>query len=133
MNGVIGIDEACCWMPILAKTSGSSPMWCARSADALLAIVNDILDISKLEAGKLDVEIIDFDLVSTVESALDLMSGKAREKGIDLGVYIDPSLHKAHVSRRSHPRPPGAAESAGQHGQVLEKRQRLDTGFLAAR
>jgi len=67
-----------------------------ESADALLAIVNDILDISKLEAGKLDIEVIDFDLVSTVENAMDLMAGKAREKGIDLGIYIDPALQGAY-------------------------------------
>jgi len=67
-----------------------------ESADALLAIVNDILDISKLEAGKLDIEVIDFDLVSAVENAMELMAGKAREKGIDLGIYIDPSLQGAY-------------------------------------
>jgi signal transduction histidine kinase/DNA-binding response OmpR family regulator/HPt (histidine-containing phosphotransfer) domain-containing protein len=67
-----------------------------ESADALLAVVNDILDISKLEAGKLDVETIDFDLVSTVENTMELMAGKAREKGIDLGIYIDPSLQGAY-------------------------------------
>ena len=61
-----------------------------ESGESLLCIVNDILDISKLEAGKLDLENIDFDLLSTVESATALMAGKAREKSIDLGAFIDP-------------------------------------------
>ena len=61
-----------------------------ESGEALLGIVNDILDISKLEAGKLEIEIIDFDLVNTVESAIDVMTAKAREKNIDLGSFIAP-------------------------------------------
>ncbi len=94
MNGIIGMTGL-----LLDTELGDEQRKFANvvreSADGLLAIVNDILDISKLEAGKLDIEVIDFDLVATVESAMDLMTGKAREKGIDLGVYIDPSLQGA--------------------------------------
>ena len=64
-----------------------------ESGEALLTIVNDILDISKLEAGKLEIEHIDLDLVATVESATSLMAAKAREKGIDLGVFVDQATH----------------------------------------
>ena len=60
-----------------------------ESGEALLAIVNDILDISKLEAGKFELENIDFDLVATVESATALMAGRAREKNIDLGSFVE--------------------------------------------
>jgi CheY-like chemotaxis protein/HPt (histidine-containing phosphotransfer) domain-containing protein len=45
--------------------------------------------VSKLEAGKVDLETIDFDLVETVENAVTLLAPKAHGKGIDLGVYID--------------------------------------------
>ncbi len=61
-----------------------------ESAEALLSIVNDILDVSKLEAGKVELENIDFDLVGTVESAMAVMSARAREKSIDLGAFIAP-------------------------------------------
>jgi len=61
------------------------------SAESLLALINDILDISKLEAGKLDLEIIDFELFDTVEAAVGLLAPKAHEKGIDLGVFVDPA------------------------------------------
>src|SRR6202035_838745 len=50
------------------------------SADALLTLINDILDVSKLEAGKIDLETIDFDLVDTVEGAVALLGPKANEK-----------------------------------------------------
>ncbi|HEX2761765.1 MAG TPA: response regulator [Rhizomicrobium sp.] len=62
-----------------------------ESGEALLAIVNDILDISKLEAGKFELEVLDFDLVNTVESAVAVMTGKAREKSIDLGCFVEPA------------------------------------------
>ncbi len=61
-----------------------------ESGESLLAVLNDVLDISKLEAGKLEIEIIDFDLVETVESAAELMTARAREKRIDLALYVDP-------------------------------------------
>lgn len=62
-----------------------------ESGESLLAIVNDILDVSKLEAGKLELECIDFDLLNTVESAAALLTGRAREKAIDLAVFVDPA------------------------------------------
>jgi signal transduction histidine kinase/CheY-like chemotaxis protein len=62
-----------------------------ESSEAILAVLNDILDVSKLEAGKLAIESIVFDLSHTVESAADLMLSKAREKGIDLALYVEPS------------------------------------------
>jgi signal transduction histidine kinase/CheY-like chemotaxis protein len=71
-----------------------------ESGEALLTIVNDILDISKLEAGKLEIETIDFDLVETVESATSLMTGKACEKGIELSVFVD---HASHGTYRGDP------------------------------
>ncbi len=71
-----------------------------ESGEALLAIVNDILDISKLEAGKLEIERIDFDLLNVVESATSLMTGKACEKGVDLNVFVD---HAAHGTYRGDP------------------------------
>ncbi len=61
-----------------------------ESGEGLLTVVNDILDISKLEAGKLELETIEFDLVNTVESAVVLMIGRAREKQIDIAMYIEP-------------------------------------------
>ncbi|MBI5489634.1 MAG: response regulator [Deltaproteobacteria bacterium] len=59
------------------------------SGDALLTIINDILDFSKIEAGKLELESASFDLRGRIESVLDLMGCRAREKGLELGCMID--------------------------------------------
>jgi CheY-like chemotaxis protein len=63
-----------------------------RSGEALLNIINDILDVSKIEAGKLELENIDFDLVATVESTLEMLSARAFVKGIEIASYIAPDV-----------------------------------------
>jgi PAS domain S-box-containing protein len=90
MNGVLGM------VSLLHNTPLSSQQrQYARaievSGDALLSIINDILDISKLEAGRLELESIDFDLAGAVESAVTLISGRAETKGVGLAVEIDPA------------------------------------------
>lgn len=61
------------------------------SGDALLTLLNDILDLSKVEEGKMTLENIDFDLGKLLESVAMLMSGRAEEKKIGLKVEIDPT------------------------------------------
>ena len=58
------------------------------SGDALLGIINDILDYSKIEAGRLELEQQPFDLRECVESALDLLAGRAAEKRLDLAYFV---------------------------------------------
>jgi PAS domain S-box-containing protein len=60
-----------------------------NSGDALLAIINDILDFSKIEAGKMDLESQPFDLREVVESALDLISPRAVEKGLEIAYIFE--------------------------------------------
>ena len=65
------------------------------SGEQLLAVVNDILDISKLEANRVELESIDFDLVQVVENAMSLVLAKAREKNLDLAAFVDPAARRA--------------------------------------
>jgi signal transduction histidine kinase/DNA-binding response OmpR family regulator len=60
-----------------------------ESGDALLTIINDILDYSKIEAGRMDIEAHPFDLRECVESALDLVSARASEKRLDLAYVFE--------------------------------------------
>ena len=60
----------------------------AKSGQSLLAIINDILDLSKIEAGKLEVETLDVDPAETSEIGLRLFAERARSKGLDLAGRI---------------------------------------------
>ncbi len=59
------------------------------SGDHLLTIINDILDLSKIQAGRLELEDQPFHLRATIEESLDLVSSKAYEKGLELAYRID--------------------------------------------
>lgn len=63
-----------------------------HSADGLLHLLNDILDVGKIEAGKLEVELIPMDLRQVLEDAVWLLQPKALEKGLEITVTIDPEL-----------------------------------------
>ena len=60
------------------------------SANNLLTIINDILDISKIEAGQITLENIDFNLHNVVNETIKLLNPKAEEKGIKYSAHIDP-------------------------------------------
>ncbi|HAS43919.1 MAG TPA: hypothetical protein DCS93_25810 [Microscillaceae bacterium] len=63
------------------------------SADNLLVIINDILDISKIEAGKLELEQVAFDLPKMIRHLVFTLNYKAEEKGIGLFAEIDPAMY----------------------------------------
>jgi signal transduction histidine kinase/DNA-binding response OmpR family regulator/HPt (histidine-containing phosphotransfer) domain-containing protein len=60
------------------------------SADVLLSLINDILDYSKIEAGKMVLESIDFDLEQTIEQAVEMISLEAHKKGLEIALDIPP-------------------------------------------
>ena len=63
-----------------------------RSGESLLDIINDILDFSRIEAGKLDLDCVDFDLLSMVEELIELLAPRAHEKRIELAYTFAPGL-----------------------------------------
>jgi len=64
------------------------------SSENLLMIVNDILDLSKIKADKIEIEEIEFNAVEKFESAIESYAARAAEKDIDLRVFVDPTLPK---------------------------------------
>lgn len=88
MNGILVMAEllAAAELPQRARRQAEV---IARSGSSLLAIINDILDISKIEAGKLEVETLDIDPEESVEAVLQLFSDRARSKALDLCGVIE--------------------------------------------
>src|SRR5438105_189332 len=62
-----------------------------NSGDSLLKILNDILDLSKIEAGKLTFEVLDFHLRDLLESTLELLAVRAQGNKLELGCLISPN------------------------------------------
>ncbi len=89
MNGVLGMLDLLNNLD-LDKKSKSYVDIAHGSASMLLNVINDILDISKIESGKLHIENIDFDLRKTVEDTADLLSKLAHQKELELNVFIPP-------------------------------------------
>ncbi|MBL9128572.1 MAG: response regulator, partial [Verrucomicrobiales bacterium] len=83
MNGVLGMTGM-----LLETALDSEQRHFAEvvrfSAESLLTLINDILDYSKIEAGKLELESIEFDLAAGLKDILDLLGFRAREKGLEL-------------------------------------------------
>ncbi|AUB44042.1 DNA-binding response regulator, OmpR family, containings REC and winged-helix (plasmid) [Nostoc flagelliforme CCNUN1] len=62
------------------------------SGDALLSLINEILDLSKLEAGEMALETLDFDLSTCVEEVLELLAPPAHNKGLEIAALIYPNV-----------------------------------------
>jgi len=88
MNGVIGMTGLLLDTPLSPEQREYSET-VRTSANALLTIINDILDLSKIEAGKLDLELAEFDLAVALEEACELVSLRADHKGLDLVLRVD--------------------------------------------
>ena len=62
------------------------------SGEHLLGIIDDILDISKIDAGKLSIEVVDFELAMVIETLNNLLAKKAADKNLKLNFHIDPAV-----------------------------------------
>jgi signal transduction histidine kinase/DNA-binding response OmpR family regulator len=91
LNGVIGMTG------LLVETALTTEQrqyaeTVRTSADALLRVINDILDYSKIEAGKFELEALDFDPQSVVEDTGDILATQARQKGLELTWCVDSTV-----------------------------------------
>lgn len=96
MNAVIGFAE------LLLGTKLDQEQYefterIKESAQGLLVLINDILDLSKIAAGKLDLEPVDFELAPLVEGTAAILSESAHDKKLSLMTFIDPDLPRVVV------------------------------------
>ena len=93
LNGIVGFTE-------LLKDTGLQEEQqefveiIEKSSENLLEIINNILDLSKIESNKLEIEDVIFSPIEEFESAVDVYAVRASEKHIDLGCFIDPELEQ---------------------------------------
>ncbi|MBM3547921.1 MAG: response regulator [Alphaproteobacteria bacterium] len=90
MNGIIGLNTILLDTPLSDEQRKFAEAM-QISADSLLSIINDVLDLSKLEAGKVVLESIDFGLEKLVDGAVDLLAPRAHERGLEIATYVEES------------------------------------------
>jgi two-component system, sensor histidine kinase and response regulator len=93
MNGVIGMADLLANTP-LSEEQRYYTDTIVSSGEALLRIINDVLDLSKIEAGKIELEVVDFDLREVVESTIAILGPAAGRKGLDLAGAIDGAVNR---------------------------------------
>jgi signal transduction histidine kinase/CheY-like chemotaxis protein len=91
MNGVLGMSKLILSMPLDSKLRRYVATIDA-SASALLTIINDVLDFSKMEAGKYTLVPCKFELAPVLQDVLELLASRAHDKGIELVSRIEPGL-----------------------------------------
>lgn len=93
LNGVLGLLSMLCEDTEMKETQRNYAETAHDSARQLLSILNEILDVSKLEAGKLELDTESFSIVDTLCSAADLQRASIEQKGLEFTVEIDPLLN----------------------------------------
>lgn len=91
LNGVVGMLDMLKEMRLTKRQQECVDVaW--NSSRALIELINDILDFSKMEAGKLELEEIEFDLRKLVEEVIELLAKQAQQKGLEIGYLIAPEV-----------------------------------------
>ncbi len=91
MNAIIGMADLLAETPLTPEQQNY--VFIFKSAgENLLGIINDILDLSKVEAGHLELEMVSFDLVELVEKTCEIMAMRAHKKDIELMCHIAPDV-----------------------------------------
>src|SRR5580704_1357563 len=91
MNGILGMTELALSTSLTEEQREFLSM-VKSSADALLVIINDILDYSKIEAGKIILDNVTFDLSEVVGDAMKSVATIAHKQGLEMAFHLDPGV-----------------------------------------
>lgn len=91
MNAIIGMAELLLDTPLNNEQREYVELF-KSAGDNLLDIINDILDLSKVESGQLHLELVEFDLSELIEKTCEVMSIRAHKKNIELACHIMPDV-----------------------------------------
>jgi signal transduction histidine kinase/ActR/RegA family two-component response regulator len=92
MNGIMGFLDLLLNYTSLSEEQTDFVKEAKNASDNLLQLINDILDISKIEADKMKIENISFNLGATVESSVSLFVPKINEKNLEIHILIKPNV-----------------------------------------
>ncbi|SFB44258.1 PAS domain S-box-containing protein [Cohnella sp. OV330] len=101
MNGIIGMTDLLLDGDNLTETQRSYLNVVRKSGETLLAIIGEILDFSKIDSGKTELTMETFDIRACVFESVDVVSAKARDKGLQTEVSVDPGVPKLAVGDES--------------------------------
>ncbi len=96
MNAIVGMADLL-WETSLASEQREYVRIFRKAGSQLLDLINDILDLSKVESGHLTLESLDFDLGEVLDKTLEIMAIRAHEKGLELALRIAPEVSTALV------------------------------------
>jgi len=91
MNGIVGITELVLDTPLSTEQRAYLGM-VRESADTLLAVINDLLDFSKIDAGRMDLDATEFDLADEIGDCMKSLGVRAHKKGLELTYRIAPDV-----------------------------------------
>ena len=91
MNAIIGMADLL-WETQMTPEQRKYLRIFRRAGSNLLNLINDILDLSKVESGHLELEAIDFDLSEVLDKAIEILAMRANEKGLELACHLAPDV-----------------------------------------
>ncbi len=91
MNGIIGMIELALGTDLTEEQKEYLNL-AGQSANSMVSLLDGILDLSRIEAGKMKLDETVFDLWETVENSVQSLSGQAQKKGVGLSFYVSPNI-----------------------------------------